>query len=60
MKTRVISAAVALGEYVDYRAAFKAVRGSGQADAFAPDPETAEVYQGYKERTERLYRAERG
>ena len=55
-----ISAAVALGEYADYRAAFKAVRGSGQADVFAPDPETAEFYQGYKERTERLYRAERG
>ena len=52
-----MSAAVSLGLYRDYADAWHHVKDSSGDRIYHPDPETARFYEGYKERTEKLYRA---
>lgn len=51
-----LSAAVATGLYPDYRTAFDAVTKGEKSETFHPDPKTTAFYEGYKARTEQLYR----
>ena len=52
-----MSAAVTLGLYGNYAEAWRAVRDASGDQVYQPDPETVRFYEGYKERTEKLYRA---
>lgn len=52
-----LSAAVALGLYPDYRTGLAVVRPGEACCVYRPDPERTQFYQGYKARTEALYRA---
>jgi len=52
------SAAVALGLFGDYQSALGPVRAGGSVKLFAPDPGLTGLYEDYKQKTERMYRAQ--